>query len=116
MLVQSEREKGDPICSDYQTGGYHIPAIESEAFKLTQMETIWRTAEIFGLPVHFIRAAAANGYVVSVRAGREVPFDKTAEFVETMGEKILGSKRAVPKPTVLISKEINDDSARRIAP
>lgn len=31
MLVQREREKGAPICSDFQNSGYYIPVAESEA-------------------------------------------------------------------------------------
>lgn len=30
-LVQREREKGAPICTDYRNGGYYIPATEYEA-------------------------------------------------------------------------------------
>lgn len=31
VLVQREREKGAPICSDFRNGGYYIPAAENEA-------------------------------------------------------------------------------------
>ena len=38
---------------------------------IPHMETIKRIAEIFGLPVHFVRAKVASGEVVAVRAGRK---------------------------------------------
>ena len=49
------------------------------------METIKRTAEIFGLPVHFIRCKVASGEVVAVRAGRKflVNVDRFAEYLNT---------------------------------
>lgn len=31
LLIQREREQGAPICSDWERGGYFIPANESEA-------------------------------------------------------------------------------------
>lgn len=57
----------------------------SKPFKVPQMETIRRTAEIFGLPVHFIRAAVANGDVVAIRAGRKflVNVDSLIAFLST---------------------------------
>ena len=44
-----------------------------------------RTAEIFGLPVHFIRCKVASGEVVAVRAGRKflVNVDRFAEYLNT---------------------------------
>lgn len=53
--------------------------------KIPQMESIKRTAEIFGLPVHFVRSKVASGEVVAVRAGRRflVNIDKFAEFLNT---------------------------------
>lgn len=49
------------------------------------MEGIRKTAEIFGLPVHFVRAKAASGEVVAVRAGRKflVNVDRFAEYLNT---------------------------------
>lgn len=53
--------------------------------KIPHMETIKRTAEIFGLPVHFVRCKVASGEVVAVRAGRRflVNVDKFAEYLNT---------------------------------
>ena len=50
---------------------------------IPHMETIKRTAEIFGLPVHFIRCKVASGEVVAVRAGRKflVNIDRFAEYL-----------------------------------
>lgn len=55
------------------------------ALKIPHMETIKRTAEIFGLPVHFVRCKVASGEVVAVRAGRRflVNVDKFAEYLNT---------------------------------
>ena len=52
---------------------------------IPHMETIKRTAEIFGLPVHFIRCKVASGEVVAVRAGRKflVNVDRFAEYLNT---------------------------------
>ena len=49
------------------------------------METIKRTAELFGLPVHFVRTKVASGEVVAVRAGRKflVNVDRFAEYLNT---------------------------------
>ena len=47
------------------------------------MEGIRKTAELFGLPVHFVRAKVASGEVVAVRAGRKflVNVDRFAEYL-----------------------------------
>lgn len=52
---------------------------------IPHMETIKRTAEIFGLPVHFIRCKVASDEVVAVRAGRKflVNVDRFAEYLNT---------------------------------
>ncbi|MCH5204292.1 MAG: helix-turn-helix domain-containing protein [Oscillospiraceae bacterium] len=54
-------------------------------FKVPQMETIKKTAEIFGLPVHFVRAKVNSGEVVAVRAGRKflVNVDRFAEYLNS---------------------------------
>ncbi len=51
--------------------------------KIPKMETIKRTAELFGLPVHFVRTKVASGEVVAVRAGKRflVNVDKFAEYL-----------------------------------
>ena len=48
------------------------------------METIKRTAEIFGLPEHFVRQKVSTGEVVAVRAGRKflVNVDRFAEYLD----------------------------------
>ena len=47
------------------------------------MEGIRKTAELFGLPVHFVRTKVASGEVVAVRAGRKflVNVDRFAEYL-----------------------------------
>lgn len=57
----------------------------NETTKIPHMESIRKTAEIFGLPVHFVRAKAASGEVVAVRAGRKflVNVDRFAEYLNT---------------------------------
>lgn len=42
-----------------------------EQFTPPRMETIKATAELFGLPVHFVRQKVTSGEVVAVRAGRK---------------------------------------------
>lgn len=37
--VQREREKGEPICSDWEHGGYFMPANESEALMYYRQQT-----------------------------------------------------------------------------
>lgn len=76
----------------------------NETTKIPHMETIRRTAEIFGLPVHFVRTKAASGEVVAVRAGRRflVNVDKFAEYLNTStvqtesGADTDGSARVTP--------------------
>lgn len=53
--------------------------------KIPHMETIKRTAELFGLPVHFVRCKVSSGEVVAVRAGRKflVNVDKFAEYLNS---------------------------------
>ena len=57
----------------------------NETTKIPRMEGIRKTAEIFGLPVHFVRAKVASGEVVAVRAGRKflVNVDRFAEYLNT---------------------------------
>lgn len=54
-----------------------------DVLKIPRMETIKRTAEIFGLPVHFVREKVNSGEVVAVRAGNKylVNVDKFAEYL-----------------------------------
>ena len=55
----------------------------NETTKIPHMEGIRKTAELFGLPVHFVRAKVASGEVVAVRAGRKflVNVDRFAEYL-----------------------------------
>lgn len=50
---------------------------------IPRMETIKKTAEIFGLPIHFVRCKVASGEVVAVRAGRRflVNVDRFADYL-----------------------------------
>ena len=52
---------------------------------IPRMETIKKTAELFGLPVHFVRCKVSSGEVVAVRAGRRflVNVDKFAEYLNS---------------------------------
>ncbi len=52
---------------------------------IPRMETIKKTAEIFGLPVHFVRTKVNSGEVVAVRAGRRylVNVDRFAEYLNS---------------------------------
>lgn len=54
-------------------------------FTVPHMENIKKTAEIFGLPEHFVRAKVASGEVVAVRAGKRflVNVEKFAEYLNT---------------------------------
>ena len=60
-------------------------------FKPPRMESIKTTAELFNLPVHFIRQKVSSGEIVAVRAGRRflVNVDKLAEY--------LNSSKVVPE-------------------
>lgn len=50
---------------------------------IPQMESIKRTAEIFGLPVNLVRQKVLNGEITAIRAGRKilVNVDKFAEYL-----------------------------------
>lgn len=54
-------------------------------FTVPQMETIKKTAEIFGLPVYFVRQKVTNGEIVAVKAGRKflVNVEKFAEYLNS---------------------------------
>ena len=53
--------------------------------KIPRMRTNKETAEIFGLPVHFVREKVANGEIVAVRAGRRflVNIDRFADYLNS---------------------------------
>lgn len=46
----------------------------------------------------------------------EVPYDKTAEFVEMMGNKLIGEQAHKSKPVMRISPNIDDNITRRAVP
>lgn len=54
-----------------------------DELKIPRMETIKRTAEIFGLPVHFVREKVNSGEVVAVRAGKKflVNIERFADYL-----------------------------------
>ena len=54
-------------------------------FKPPRMESIKATAELFNLPVHFIRQKVSSGEIVAVRAGRRflVNVDKLTEYLNS---------------------------------
>lgn len=64
---------------------WEMKQMNDPELKIPHMETIRRTAEIFGLPVHFVRGKVSSGEVVAVRAGRRflVNVDKFAEYLNT---------------------------------
>lgn len=69
--------------------------------KIPHMETIKRTAELFGLPVHFVRCKVSSGEVVAVRAGRKflVNVDKFAEYLNSAtieNETTVERRRVIP--------------------
>ncbi len=53
--------------------------------KIPRMRTIKETAEIFNLPVHFVREKVSAGEVVAVRAGRRflVNIDRFADYLNS---------------------------------
>ena len=57
----------------------------NENLKIPRMETIRKTAEIFKLPVHFVREKVNSGEVVAVRAGNKylVNVDKFVEYLNS---------------------------------
>ncbi len=57
--------------------------MNDNTLNIPRMENVRRTAELFGLPVHFVRSKVASGEVVAVRAGRRflVNVDKFAEYL-----------------------------------
>ena len=57
----------------------------NDTLNIPRMETIKKTAELFGLPVHFVRSKVSSGEVVAVRAGKRflVNVDKFAEYLNT---------------------------------
>lgn len=55
--------------------------LEYDNLIVPRMETIKRTAEIFGLPVHFVRQKVNSGEVVAVRAGRRFLVNVAASYI-----------------------------------
>lgn len=76
--------------------------------KAPRMESITKTAELFKLPVHFVRAAVAKGDVVSVGAGRKflVNIESVSAFLNT----------GIPQGVTVNSSEIDRRSDKKNAP
>lgn len=57
----------------------------NDDIRVPRMLTIRETAELFKLPVHFVRQKVSTGEVVAVRAGRKflVNVDKFAEYLNS---------------------------------
>lgn len=55
----------------------------NENVHIPRMETIKATAQLFNLPVHFIRSMVNSGEIVAVKAGNRylVNVDKLAEYL-----------------------------------
>ena len=68
----------------------------NDNLKIPQMETIKRTAEIFGLPVHFVRDKVNSGEVVAVRAGRKflVNVERFADYLNSSTIKEAAPRRS----------------------
>ncbi len=89
---------------------YWIEVIDN--LHIPTMRTIAETAEIFHLPVHFVRQKVNSGEVVAVRAGKKflVNVEKFAEFLngelspmplhlaEKQGESAAYSAKITPIP------------------
>lgn len=64
---------------------------------IPRMETIKKTAEIFGLPVHFVREKVNSGEVVAVRAGRKflVNVERFADYLN--GNTVINTPSRSPE-------------------
>ncbi len=65
--------------------------------KIPQMETIKKTAQLFGLPEYFVRQKAISGEIVAVKAGRKylINVDRFAEYLNTHTEQAENSEPLV---------------------
>lgn len=68
----------------------------NDTLHIPRMETIKKTAELFGLPVHFVRSKVSSGEVVAVRAGKRflVNVDKFAEYLNSSTVQPSGAPEA----------------------
>ena len=57
----------------------------TDNIRIPRMRSIKETAELFDLPLHFVRQKVSSGEVVAVRAGRRflVNIDKFAEYLDS---------------------------------
>lgn len=67
--------------------------------KIPRMRTIKETAELFDLPVNFVRQKVSNGEIVAVRAGRRFLVNIACRFAEYLN-------------TCTISQESEADSGK----
>ena len=78
----------------------------TEPINVPTMLTIKETAELFNLPVHFVRQKVNSGEVVAVRAGK-----KYLVNVERFADYLNGNTAATAAP-----RRSDGESAPRISP
>lgn len=68
-----------------QNSTISAPSEQSAPLIVPRMATIKQTAELFGLPVHFVRQKVLSGEIVAVRAGKRflVNLDRFAEYLNS---------------------------------
>lgn len=64
-------------------------------FKPPRMLGIKETAEVFGLPVHFVRQKAASGEIVAVKAGRRYLINAD-RFADYLNSNVIQTEKAEP--------------------
>ena len=84
----------------------------NEPINVPKTLTIRETAELFKLPVHFVRQSISNGSVVSVRAGRK--FLVNAESVMTFLST--GKPQGAAANITESSRHSKEENAPRITP
>lgn len=84
----------------------------NEPINVPKMLTIRETAELFKLPVHFVRQSISNGSIVSVCAGRKflVNAESVTAFLST------GKPQGAAVNTTESSRRSDGETAPRIAP
>lgn len=84
----------------------------NETLKVPTMLTIRETAELFKLPVHFVRACVGDGSFVSVRAGRKflVNAESVMAFLST------GKPQGAAANTTENSRRSDEKTVPRVTP